>query len=114
MRTLKLWFGVIVALVPIVYCGYLIYYFLDVSGSVEEARNTGLGPTLLGLTIVGLLFLIPLVIKIVRLLSGPRSPGSGGRGGLDRPTDDGGGTDADAVVARYLASRPTEAAAPGP
>ena len=114
MRTAKLWLGVVGALVPIVYCGYLLYYFFDLTGSIEEAINVGLGPTLSGLAIVGPLFLIPLGFMIVRLISGPRSPGTGGRGGSDGPTDDGGGIDADAVVARYLASRPADAIAPGP
>ena len=108
MRSLRLVFGVIAALVPIVYCGYLVYYFLGVSGSVTEAKAIGLGPTLLGLAIVGLLFCIPLIIRIVRIFARPHSPGSGGR--PDRPPHDGGpGFDADAVVARYLARRSGEA-----
>jgi len=53
---LKSEFGVIGALVPILYCGSLLYYFLDFSGSVQEAETDGLGPTLLGLGAVGLLF----------------------------------------------------------
>ena len=115
MRTLKSVFGVIGALVPILYCGGLLYYFLDLSGSVQEAEQDGLGPTLLGLGIVGLLFCIPLIVKIVRIFAGPRSPGSGGRGGPDASTHDGeGGFDADAAVARYMARRSAEAAARSP
>jgi hypothetical protein len=108
-------FGVMGALVPILYCGYLLYYFLDLSGSVQEAQMDGLGPTLLGLGVVGLLFCIPLIVKIVRIFARPRSPGSGGRGGPDAPTDDGeDGFDADAVVARYMARRSAEAAPGSP
>ena len=111
MRNLKSVFGVIAALVPVLYWGGLFYYFLDVGGSVQEAETIGLGPTLLGLGVVGLLFCIPLVVKIVRIFAGPRSPGSGGRGGPDASTHDGdGGFDADAVVARYMARRSAEAA----
>jgi hypothetical protein len=51
---------------PILYCGGLLYYFLDFSGSVQEAEMDGLGPTLLGLGVVGLLFCIPFIVKIVR------------------------------------------------
>jgi hypothetical protein len=103
---------VIVALVPILYCGSLLYYFLDLSGSVQEARTDGLGPTLLGLAAVGLLFCIPLVMKIVRIFAGPRSPGSGGP---DASTHDGEGEfDADAAVARYMARRSAEAASCSP
>ena len=115
MRTWKSVFGVITALVPIIYCGWLLYYFLDVTGSVHEAVMEGLGPTLVGLGVVGLLFCIPLIVRIVRILSGPRSPGSGGRGGPDEPTRDGdGGFDADAAIARYLAQQSTEAPAGSP
>ena len=115
MRNLKSVFGLIKALGPVLYCGSLLYYFLDVAGSVQEAETIGLGPTLLGLAAVGLLFCIPLIVKIVRIFARPRSPGSGGRDGPDAPTHDGeGGFDADAVVARYMARRSPEAAPSSP
>ena len=115
MRTLKPVFGVIGALVPILYCGSLVYYFFDLSGSVQEAETIGLGPTLLGLGVVGLLFCIPLIMKIVRIFVGPRSPGSGGRGGPDASTHDAeGGFDADAALTRYMARRSAEAAPGSP
>ena len=113
MRTFKSVYGVAGALVAILYCGGLLYHFLDVSGSVEEATTNGLGPTLLGLGIIGLFFCIALIVKVGRLFGGPRSPGSGGRGGPDAPDDDG-GFDADAVVARYMARRSAEAVAASP
>ncbi len=115
MQTLKIIFGVIGALFPVVYCGGLLYYFLEISGSVHEAETNGLGPTLLGLGAVGLLFCIPLIVKIVGIFAGPRSPGSGGRGGPNASTHDGEGEfDADAVVARYMARRSTDAAPGSP
>jgi hypothetical protein len=111
MRTWKSVFGVIGAFVPILYCGGLLYYFLDLSGSVQEAETDGLGPTLLGLGTVGLLFCIPLIVKIVRIFAGPRSPGPGGRDGPDASTHDGEDVfDADAVLARYMARLSAEAA----
>ena len=115
MRALKSLFGVIGALIPVCYCGYLLYYFIDVTGSVQEAEKDGLGPTLLGLAIVGLLLCIPLLVKIVRLVAGS---GSGGRGGPDLAAYDGeSGFDADAAVTRYMARRSAEAvpdSAPAP
>ena len=36
--------GVIGALVSIFYCAYLVYYFVDVTGSVEEARPSNARP----------------------------------------------------------------------
>jgi hypothetical protein len=109
MQTWKSVFGVIRALGPVVYCGYLLYYFLDLSGSVQGATAIGLGPTVLGLGIVGLLFSIPLIMKVVRLLARLRSPGSGGDA---PPRDD--GFDPDAAIARYMAQRSTEAAPDAP
>jgi len=106
VRTFKSVFVVIGALVPVGYCGSLLYYFLDISGSMKNAQSIGLGPTLLGLGLVGLLFCIPLVLKIVRIFTRPRSPGSGG--GSDASTRDD-EIDADAAIARYMARRSVEA-----
>jgi len=112
MRTLKIGLGVIGALFPIVYCGGLLYYFIHISGSVQEAADIGLGPTLLGLAAVGLLFCVLLVVRIVWIFVGQRPHGSGGRGGPNASTHEGEGEfDADAVVARYMARRPAEATA---
>ena len=104
--TLKSVFGVIRALGPVLYCGGLLYYFLDASGSVREAWTIGLGPTVLGLGAVGILFSIPLILKIVRMFARPRSPGSGS--GPDTPGDEG-GFDVDGAIARYMAQRSVEA-----
>jgi len=106
MRTFKSVFGVIGLLVPVLYCGGLLYYFLDLSGSVHEAWSIGLGPTVLGLGTVGLLFCIPLLMKLVRVSARPGSPGSGGSAGPAR--DDESGFDADAAIARYMAQRSAE------
>ena len=113
MRTLKSVFGVTRALVPVLYCGGLLYYFLDVSGSVQEAETIGLGPTLLGLGVVGLLFCIPLILKIVRIFARPRSPGSGG-GPDTSGRDDESGIEADAAIARYMARQSAQAAPNAP
>jgi len=110
MQNFKSIRGVIGALIPVLYCGGLLYYFLDVAGSVQEAEEIGLGPTVLGLSAVGLLFSIPLILKVLRLFRRLRPPGS--NGGDD---DDNGGFDADAAIARYLARRSAEeAAVPAP
>lgn len=100
MRSLKSGLGVAGALVPVLYCGALLYYFLDISGSLHGAKEIGLSPTLLGLAVVGLLFCIPLITKIFRILAPPPSPGSDAGS-----HDDEGGFDADAAIARYVAQR---------
>ena len=108
MYGLKASFGLIRSLVPVLYCGGLVYYFLDqCGGSVETAETIGLGPYLLGLTVVGLLFCIPLIVKIVLILSILLSPRSGGRHDPDGSGHDG-EFDADAVLARYNARRAAE------
>lgn len=107
MRPLKPIFSLIGTVVPIIYCGYLLHYFLDQAGSLEEAKAIGLGPTLLGLAVVGLFFFIVFAIKLVLIFIALRSRRPGGRGGPDAPTD-GDGFDADAVVARYMARRSAE------
>jgi len=114
MRTLKIGLGLIGALLPVVYCGGLLCYFIHGSGSVHGAVEIGLGPTLLGLGAVGLLFCMVLIVRIVWIFVGPRSHGSRGRGGPNASTHDGESEfDADAVLARYMARRSAEAAAPG-
>ena len=98
----------------ILYFGWLLYYFLDVSGSVEEAKTIGLWPTLVGLGVLGLLLCLLFIWRIGRIFR-PRSPGPGVRGGPGTPTGDGeGGFDADAVLARYMARQSAEAAAGSP
>jgi hypothetical protein len=115
MQTLKSVFGVMLALVPVAYCGGLLYYFIDLSGSVRQADEIGLGPTVLGLAVVGLLFSAAVVVKIVRIFITPRPPGSGGRGGPDGSAhDDHSGFDADAAIARYMARQSAEAATAAP
>lgn len=109
MRSLKPAFGVISTVVPIVYCGGLVYYFYNYAGSIKEAETIGLAPTLLGLSAVGVLFCIPLIVKIYLVIVALRSPGSGGRGGPDGPNHDGEAEiDADAMIARYMAQRSAE------
>ena len=112
MRSLKSGFGLIGALVPILYFGYLFYYFFDVSGSVEEAETNGLGPTLLGLGLVVLVFCIPVIVKLVKLLGGARTARSGGRGGGDSSSD--GEFDPAAAIARYMARQSQQPASASP
>jgi hypothetical protein len=103
---LKYTIGFVLSFVPSIYCAYVVYYLINTSGSLQDAENNGLGPTLLGLTIVGLLSCIPLVVKVVLVFIELRRPKLRVGGGGD---DDRGRFDADAVVARYLAQRSSQA-----
>lgn len=102
--------GLAGTLLAVIYCGGLIYYFIDKTGSVEVAQAVGLGPTLFGLGAIGLLFCVALAVKFIKIFPGPKPPASGGDGNSG-PGGSGGSpaesmVDADAVIARYLASRP--------
>ncbi len=108
-------FGVIGALLPVGYCAGLIFYFLNKSSSLETANEIGLGPTIMGLGLVGLLVCLPLFWNLFRMFSGPASPDSGAGGAQKGPAASGKGKlDADAIIARYLAQRPVEPVPTGP
>ena len=109
MQRFKALFGLAGAVVPVFYCGYLVYYFLDVGGSVQGVQDVGLGPTVIGLGAGAVLFCIPLILKLVRFFGGPRSPSPRG----DAPSDDedDGAAAADAIIARYMARQAAEAQA---
>lgn len=98
MRAFKL----ILSLLPLVYIGGLLFYFTGFSGWSEGPMATGLGPTVLGLGAIGLLFCIPLVVRLLKLVITPRGPASAkGR----EPEEEASSFDADAALARYLARK---------
>jgi hypothetical protein len=107
-------FRAIGAFVPFFYCGGLLIYLIHQGGSLDGAISMGLGPTLLGLAVVDLLFSIPLFVVIFRFFRGTRRPGSDGHGGPSGPHDGENAFDADAVVARYLARGPAQTTPPAP
>ncbi len=100
--------GIIGALIPLVWIGWLLYYFVGVGGNTAEGvAGIGLGPTVIGLSIVGLLFALPLIIKLLRATTGVnRVPGAG----VDNKLKPGEvvvepAFDADAALANYLRKR---------
>lgn len=112
MGNLKSIYGLARALLPILYCGGLLYYFLDVGGTVEEVRENGLGPTVIGLSAVGLLFCLPLIFKLIRLIRGLKPPRPGGKTRISDDDADDGAAAADAIIARYMARKAAEESAP--
>jgi hypothetical protein len=113
MQSLKSAFGIFSALIPIIYCAGLIYYFVDGSGSFDQAKENGLAPTVIGLGVVGLLFCIPLFYRLVKLFFAVRSSPAKARASANTS-----GTneefDADAVFARYMAKQAKEAGSQPP
>lgn len=104
--------GFVFALVPIVYIGWLLRHFIGVGGGTAEGiAGIGLGPTVLGLSIVGLLFALPLVIKLLRAVTGVnRVPGA--RQPAEEASLETAGFDADAALANYMRNRDAAGAAP--
>ena len=94
--------GLVGALLPVAYCAGLVWYFADMGGWDNPLISQELRPTILGLAIIGLVFVIVFGFRLRRLFgsSGPPDDGTG----------DGDAPDADAMIARYLAER----AAPQP
>ena len=113
MRNAKSIFGVILAALPVLYCVGFLLYFNSVRTSFGGLVDSSLGPTMIGLGAVGLLFLIPLVLKIRRLIRGTGAPGAGGGGSDDAPREEGSDFDPDAALARYMAQRSSGARGPG-
>jgi hypothetical protein len=101
MGSLKSAGALIAALVPVAYCGGLIYYFHSTGGSPMQGETAkGLGPTMLGLGVVGLLFMVPVIVRLMRL---GMPAVSGARVVASEPEEE--AFDADAALARYLARK---------
>lgn len=112
------WIG---ALLPVGYCFGLVYYF----NTVEEQysflaldRNRDFVSTRFGLAVVGLLFCLPLLLKFIRFSASlaPKSGPGGSAGSSKWQVSDPGPDpdfDGDAMIERYLASRPKQAESDG-
>jgi hypothetical protein len=111
MQPVKSFFGVIGALLPVAYFGGLGYYFYRTNEAMGGLATKELGPTILGLGAIGVLFTIPLLIKLVRMFSGASAakPAKAVAGAAEGGESD---FDADAVFARYMARRSAEGGHP--
>lgn len=107
--------GVIAGLLPLVYIGFMLRHFVGVGGgSIDGIVGIGLGPTVIGLSIVGLLFALPLIVRLLRGATGVnRVPGKSFDAGLkpgevaDEPS-----FDPDAAFANYMRKREQGGAVP--
>ena len=106
MQTARNWFGLIGALLPVLFCAGFLLYFGNVRSAFGGLVDSSLGPTMIGLAAFGLLFLLLFLLKLRRFLAPPAPPkGSDRRAGTpDEPPSD---FDADAALARYMARRDT-------
>lgn len=101
MQPLKSVFGLVGALLPVAYCGGLVWFFQGQTGGVEFITSAGLGPTVIGLGALGVLFCIPLILKLTKIVTAPAKPVKV-TGIPDAPESE---FDADAALARYLARK---------
>lgn len=98
-------------LVPLLYFAGLIYYFSGVGGgTLQGVIGIGLGPTVIGLAAIGLLFAIKPLLMLFRFIIGlttgvgtTQAIVTAGRNAGEEKGGD--GFDADAAMARYLAKR---------
>lgn len=118
MRNWRAGLGVAGAVLPVIYCVVLVWYFADMGGWDNPMLAEQLRPTIIGLSIVGLGFMAFLGFRLRRFLAPPGSPSApgGGGGSPDDPRPEGDEARhaaTDAMIARYLAARDA-GAAPSP
>lgn len=114
MQPIKSVFGLIMAAIPVVYCLGFLLYFNSVRTSFGGLLDGALGPTMVGLGVIGLLFLIPLVLRIRKLVAPPAAPKSGSAPRAEEaPREEHSDFDPDAAIARYLARQSSGAGGPG-
>jgi hypothetical protein len=108
MQPVKNVFGILGALLPIVYCGGLVWYFSGVGG-FDGVTATSLGPTILGLGAIGLLFCLPLAYRLLKIFSAGSIATA-----KAVPAEAESDFDADAALARYMAKRAAGTVTPPP
>ena len=113
MQPIKSVFGLVMAAIPVVYCLGFLLYFNSVRTSFGGLLDGALGPTIVGLGVIGLLFLIPLVLRIRKLVAPPAAPAaSSARRAEEAPREERSDFDPDAAIARYLAKQSSGAGGP--
>ena len=106
MRFISGLFSWAFALIPTAYIGGLIWYFSGVGGnSAEGVVAVGLGPTVIGLIVVGLILTAPLIVRLIRALSGANKVPGARADAVGEPTGETHGFDADAAFANYMRGR---------
>ena len=110
MNTARSWFGLLGALLPVLFFGGLFLYFDRVSDATYGLLDGALGPTRIGLGGLTILFALLFLWKLRRSATPP--PPRGGAG-LDAAVEEARGDfDPDAAMARYLARRGGHATVP--
>jgi hypothetical protein len=104
MQTSKNWFGLVMAALPVLFCGGLLLYLNNVRGAFGGLIDSQLGPTMFGIGAFGLLFLVLFLLKLRKLAGGASasSPAARAAAAVDAARSD---FDADAAFERYMSRR---------
>ena len=104
MKTAKSLFGLVAALLPILYIGGLLLYFSRFNNATYGLFDRALSPTIFGLAAIGLVFVLLFALKLWRMSRPAAPPQSGGGTGaaFEEEKSD---FDPDAALARYMARR---------
>lgn len=105
MQTTKNWFGLVGAALPVLFCGGLLFYFSTVRGAFGGLLDGQLGPTMFGLGVFFVLFLVVFLLKLWKLAGGASrasTPAARAAAAVDAARSD---FDADAAFERYMARR---------
>jgi hypothetical protein len=105
MGTFKNAWGIVVGLIPVLYCVGFLIYFTNVEGFTGVPVGNQLGPTIIGLGVVAMLFSIPVILRIARLFRAPPAPANDARRTAEVFADAPSDFDPDAAIARYMAQR---------
>jgi hypothetical protein len=104
MKAAKSWFGVVMALLPVLFFGGMFLYFDGVNNASFGLFESSLGPTRIGLGALTILFALLFLwrLKVAATPPPPRASLSTADGAIEEAKSD---FDADAAMARYLARR---------
>lgn len=114
MRTTRSFFGLIMALLPIVGIAGVLLYLNNVRGAFGGLLDGALGPTLMGLGTVLVILVFLFVLKFWRAATPPATPKAGGSGPDAAPEEEKSDFDPDAAIARYMARRESGEAGASP
>jgi hypothetical protein len=103
MQTSKNWFGLVGAALPVLICGGFLLYFNNVRGAFGGLIDGQIGPTMFGIGVFFILFLVLFLVKLwKRAGTPPASPIARAEAALETERND---FDADAAFARYMSRR---------